>query len=85
MTFFPPAFKQVGMEIFKNRRQILLDQLDNGIAIIPSGKFKIRSHDTDYPFRQDSNFKYLTGFLEPDSLLVLSLPQPKTLPFRAGI
>ena len=56
------------MEIFKKRRNLLLDQLNDGIALIPSAEYKTRSHDTEYPFRQDSNFKYLTGFLEPGAL-----------------
>ena len=41
------------------------------MAIIPSSDHKTKSHDTDFPFRQDSNFNYLTGFGEPDSLLVV--------------
>jgi len=71
------------MEIFKKRRLLLLDQLYDGIALIPSAEFKTRSHDTDYPFRQDSNFKYLTGFLEPGSLLLLckNHPEFKTILF----
>ena len=44
---------------------------DNAIAIIPSAKEAIRSRDTEYPYRHDSNFYYLCGFTEPDSLMVL--------------
>lgn len=43
----------------------------NSIAILPAGEEKIRSRDTDYPFRQDSDFLYLTGFQEPEAVLVL--------------
>jgi len=43
----------------------------NSIALIPSACEVTKSHDTEYPFRQDSNFRYLTGFLEPDCTLVL--------------
>ncbi len=43
----------------------------NSIAIIPSARESIRSRDTEYPFRQDSDFYYLTGFNEPDAVLVL--------------
>jgi Xaa-Pro aminopeptidase len=57
---------------YKSRRERLLDQIEDGIAIIGSGKYKKRSNDTDFPFRQNSNFKYLTGLNEPDSVLVLS-------------
>ena len=43
----------------------------NSIAIIPSGRNQMRSRDTEFPFRQDSDFYYLSGFVEPDSVLVL--------------
>ncbi|MCL4105947.1 UNVERIFIED_CONTAM: hypothetical protein GTU68_058253 [Idotea baltica] len=43
----------------------------NSIAIVPSAKEQQRSRDTQYPFRQDSDFYYLTGFVEPESVLVL--------------
>jgi Xaa-Pro aminopeptidase len=43
----------------------------HSIAIIPSAAEVVRSRDTDYPFRQDSDFFYLTGFNEPDAVLVL--------------
>ena len=44
----------------------------NGIAIIPSSREVIRSRDTHFKFRQDSDFNYLTGFPEPDAIAVLS-------------
>ena len=43
----------------------------DGIAIIPSSREVVRSRDTHYPFRQDSDFNYLTGFPEPDAIAVL--------------
>ena len=43
----------------------------NSIAIVPSARKQVRSRDTDYPFRQDSDFYYLSGFVEPESVLVL--------------
>lgn len=46
-------------------------------AIIPGAVQKIRNNDVHYPFRQDSDFWYLTGFDEPDSMLVL-LPSDGT-------
>lgn len=57
---------------YRERRDKLLSLLpDRGMAIIPSAVMKTRSHDTEFPFRQDSNFKYLSGFNEPCSVLVL--------------
>lgn len=57
---------------FARRRALLMaDMQENSIAIIPSASEKIRNHDVTYPFRQDSNFYYLTGFDEPDAVAVL--------------
>lgn len=56
---------------FKARRQKLMALMGNGIAIIPTANEVIRNRDSHYPFRFDSYFYYLTGFKEPESLLVL--------------
>ena len=45
----------------------------DSIAIIPAAPVKLRSRDTDYRYRQDSDFHYLTGFDEPGSVVVLML------------
>ncbi len=59
-------------EDFRKRRQQLLKTLGDGaIAILPSAEEKIRNGDVHYPFRQDSDFWYLTGFPEPEAVLVL--------------
>ena len=42
------------------------------VAIIPSAREATRSNDTQYRFRQDSDFLYLTGFEEPDSIAVIA-------------
>jgi Xaa-Pro aminopeptidase len=42
------------------------------VAIIPSARETTRSNDTHYRFRQDSDFLYLTGFEEPDSIAVIA-------------
>ncbi len=58
---------------YKQRRDRVLQKLkNNSIAIFSSAKAKTRSNDTEYPYRQDSNFYYLTGFKEDDSYLILS-------------
>ncbi|KZN59608.1 proline aminopeptidase P II [Pseudoalteromonas luteoviolacea CPMOR-1] len=60
-------------EEFVARRARLLNNLDNNsVAIIPAAAEITRSRDTEFPFRQDSDFFYLTGFKEPDAVLVLS-------------
>ncbi|MCF6340039.1 MAG: aminopeptidase P N-terminal domain-containing protein [Sulfurimonas sp.] len=56
---------------YKNRRDKLVKKLsNNSIAVIYSATNKTRSNDTEFPYRQDSNFYYLTGFTEDNSILV---------------
>ncbi|MEZ5502114.1 MAG: Xaa-Pro aminopeptidase [Halioglobus sp.] len=62
----------IGKSEFARRRKNLMALMDpNSIAIIPSAREQVRSRDTHYPFRQDSDFYYLSGFAEPESVLVL--------------
>ena len=57
---------------FRRRRRVLMRSMnDNAIALIPAAPAAVRSRDTDYPYRPDSNFLYLSGFIEPEALLVL--------------
>ncbi|WP_226703839.1 Xaa-Pro aminopeptidase [Microbulbifer elongatus] len=57
---------------YARRRQRLIEALDdNSLAVVPAAREQLRSRDTYFPFRQDSDFSYLTGFEEPESLLVL--------------
>ncbi|MGI8898468.1 MAG: Xaa-Pro aminopeptidase [Pyrinomonadaceae bacterium] len=44
----------------------------NSVAIIPSAREATRSNDTQYRFRQDSDFLYLTGFEEPEAIAVIA-------------
>ena len=56
---------------FKKRRKHLMQRIGKGnIALIGSASVRTRNRDVDYPFRQDSDFYYLTGFNEPDALAV---------------
>ena len=62
---------------FKRRRKQLMRQVGKGnIAIIASASTRTRNRDVDYPFRQDSDFYYLTGFNESDALAVF-VPERK--------
>jgi Xaa-Pro aminopeptidase len=49
----------------------------NSIAIIPAAREAIRSHDTNYRYRQNSDFFYLTGFEEPDAIAVIAPSKEK--------
>ncbi len=44
----------------------------NSVAIIPAAREAVRSHDTNYRYRQNSDFFYLTGFEEPDAIAVIA-------------
>ncbi|HMQ05426.1 MAG TPA: aminopeptidase P N-terminal domain-containing protein [Pyrinomonadaceae bacterium] len=58
-----------------------IDQMEeNSVAVIPAAHEKTRSYDTEYKFRQDSDFWYLTGFPEPDAIAVID-PQNKKSPY----
>jgi len=56
----------------KRRRQLMSMMPDGAIAVVPGASVARRNRDVFYPFRQDSDFYYLTGFTEADSLLVLA-------------
>ncbi|TDJ35460.1 MAG: Xaa-Pro aminopeptidase [Gammaproteobacteria bacterium] len=58
-------------EFTKRRRQLTRMMESDSIAIVPAASPKLRNGDADYPYRQDSDFYYLTGFAEPDSVMVL--------------
>lgn len=58
----------------ENRRQSLSQRFSGELLVVPAGAQKVRSNDTFYPFRPNSDFFYLTGNLEPDCVLAL-VPQ----------
>lgn len=55
----------------KRRLQLMRIAGDDAILVLPCAPERVRSRDTRYPYRQDSDFWYLTGFAEPDAVLVL--------------
>jgi Xaa-Pro aminopeptidase len=57
--------------IYARRRTRLLQQMQHGIAVIPTAPEVARNADTHYDYRHDSNFYYLSGFAEPEAVLVL--------------
>jgi len=67
---------------YPSRRARLLAQLGDGIAVLPTAPEKLRNRDAHHPYRFDSYFWYLTGFPEPESVLVLvGGKQPQSLLF----
>lgn len=60
------------MNQFAARRARLAGQMQPGaVAVLPTSPEAPRNGDSDYPYRHDSYFYYLTGFTEPESVLVL--------------
>jgi len=55
----------------EGRRQVLSRRFPGELLVVPAGAQKVRSNDTYYPFRPNSDFFYLTGNLEPDCVLAL--------------
>src|SRR5690606_15118568 len=58
-------------EFNRRRRQLMRMAGRDAIVIVPSAAERLRNNDAHYPFRQDSDFHYLTGFGEPDAVLAL--------------
>ena len=57
---------------FKKRRKRLMDMIgSDSIAILPTASVTVRNRDVEFPFRPDSDFFYLTGYPEPEAVLVL--------------
>ncbi len=57
--------------IHAERRKSLHAMMQHGIAVIPTAPEVSRNADSQYDYRHDSHFYYLTGFTEPDAVLVL--------------
>jgi Xaa-Pro aminopeptidase len=55
------------------RRASILAAMGDGVMLLPAATELIRSGDTHFPFRQDSDFGYVTGFPEPDAVAVLAV------------
>ena len=60
------------MKPYAARRAAFAEQMGNGVAVIPGARTTLRNRDTEYVFRQSSDFFYLTGFDEPDAVLVIA-------------
>ena len=64
-------------ENFRARRKRMMEAIAPGAtAIMPSAPVSVRSGDVEFVYRQDSDFYYLTGFAEPESIALLSPGHP---------
>ncbi|SFZ76904.1 aminopeptidase P N-terminal domain-containing protein [Chitinimonas taiwanensis] len=72
----------IHVERHQARRAALNQQLQSGLLILPTARVQNRNNDNDFPFRFDSSFYYMTGFHEPEAVLVMQLgSQPKSMLF----
>src|SRR3954464_4546617 len=67
---------------FRKRRAQLAKTLGSGLVIVPTAPERHRNADTHYDYRWDSAFFYLTGFREPEAVLVMQLgAKPRSILF----
>ena len=68
--------------IYQQRRARLAAAMRSGVAIVPTAPERARNRDSHYPYRFDSYFYYLTGFREPEAVLVVVAgAEPKSILF----
>jgi Xaa-Pro aminopeptidase len=60
------------IELYQARRRRLAQQMQRGVAVIATAPERLRNRDAHFPYRFDSYFYYLTGFTEPEAVLVLT-------------
>ncbi|BCD85878.1 Xaa-Pro aminopeptidase [Pseudomonas solani] len=58
-------------EFARRRKALMAQMVPNSIAILPAAPVHIRNRDVEHVYRQDSDFQYLSGFPEPEAVLVL--------------
>lgn len=58
--------------IYAERRRAFMSKMERGVAVFRAAPISVRSHDVDYPYRQDNDLLYLTGFHEPEATCVLA-------------
>jgi Xaa-Pro aminopeptidase len=67
---------------FLERRNALMRAMQAGVAVIPTAPEAVRNRDSHFPYRSDSYFYYLTGFTEPEAVLILVAGErPKSILF----
>ena len=57
--------------VYRQRRQRILDEMGEGVMVVATAPEVARNRDTHYPYRHDSYFYWLTGFNEPEAVVVL--------------
>ena len=65
-------FSAEDRSLLASRRARVMEAMGGGVMLLPASTELIRSADTHFPFRQDSDFAWLTGFPEPGAIAVLA-------------
>ena len=72
-------------DTFARRREAFWDAMaaasPASVAVLPAAPVYVRNNDVEHEYRQDSDFHYVTGFDEPESVLVLDAQERKTTLF----
>ncbi len=58
-------------EFLRRRRQLFKRMAEGSVAIVPAAPHQLRNRDVEYPYHPEADFYYLTGFSEPDAVLVM--------------
>ncbi len=62
---------------YRQRRESIAEKIGNGTLVLRSAPSAVMHNDVEYPFRQDSDFYYLTGFDEAEAVVVLAPHHPE--------
>lgn len=69
---------ELSLDVFAARRTELMGSMEPGsVAIFPARPVSMRNLDVDHDYRQESNFYYISGFEEPESILLLNPAAPR--------
>ena len=68
---------KIAREFYKRRQRLMNLVEEDSIIILPTAQEQTRNNDVLYPFRADSDFLYLSGFQEPEAVLVLVPDRPQ--------
>jgi len=61
----------IDVNLYRSRRQRLAEQMGRGVAVLSTAPERVRNRDAHYQYRFDSYFHYLSGFSEPEAVLVV--------------
>src|SRR5262245_51014157 len=61
----------IDVNLYRSRRRRLAEQMGRGVAVLSTAPERLRNRDAHYQYRFDSYFHYLTGFAEPEAVLVV--------------